>query len=73
MRARVARLEKGVAGVGKAMTRVEKRYDGSRVTWGMTAPEAGGKTVPPPVDNVKLSRTFIEYTEWCYRLGTYAR
>ena len=33
----------------------------------MTAP--GGKTVPPPpVDNVKLPRTFTEYTEWCYHL-----
>ena len=32
-----------------------------RVTWGMTAP--GGKKVPPPVDNLKLPRTFTEYTE----------
>ena len=37
-----------------------------RVTWGMTAP--GGKTVPPPVDNLKLPRTFTEYTECCYHL-----
>ena len=37
-----------------------------RVTWGMTAP--GGKTVPPSVDNLKLPRTFTEYTEWCYHL-----
>ena len=37
-----------------------------RVTWGMTA--SGGKTVPPPVDNLKLPRTFTEYTEWFYRL-----
>ena len=36
------------------------------VTWDMTAP--GGKTVPPPVDNVKLPRTFTEYTEWCNHL-----
>ena len=39
---------------------------GGRVTWGMTAP--GGKTVPPPVDNLKLPRTFPEYTECCYHL-----
>ena len=32
----------------------------------MTAP--GGKTVPPPVDNLKLPRTFTEYTEWYYHL-----
>ena len=32
----------------------------------MTAP--GGKTVPSPVDNLKLPRTFTEYTEWCYYL-----
>ena len=38
----------------------------SRVTWGMTAP--GGKTAPLPVDNLKLPRTFSEYTEWCYHL-----
>ena len=38
----------------------------SWVTWGMTAP--GGKTVPHPVDNLKLPRTFIEYTEWYYHL-----
>ena len=38
----------------------------SRVTWGMTAP--GGKTVPPDVDNLKLPRTFTEYTECCYHL-----
>ena len=38
----------------------------SRVTWGMTAP--GGKTLPPPVDNLKLPRTFTEYTECCYHL-----
>ena len=37
-----------------------------RVTWGMTAP--GGKTAPLPVDNLKLPRTFSEYTEWCYHL-----
>ena len=37
-----------------------------RVTWGMAAP--GGKTVPPPVDNLKLLRTFTEYTECCYHL-----
>ena len=37
-----------------------------RVTWDMTAP--GGKTVPPPVDNLKLPRTFTEYTECCYHL-----
>ncbi len=36
------------------------------VTWDMTAP--GGKTVPPPVDNLKLPRTFTEYTECCYHL-----
>ena len=28
----------------------------------------GGKTVPRPVDNLKLSRTFTEYTEWCNHL-----
>ena len=33
---------------------------------GMTA--AGDKTVLPPVDNLKLPRTFLEYTEWCYHL-----
>ena len=32
----------------------------------MTAP--GGKTAPLPVDNLKLPRTFSEYTEWCYHL-----
>ena len=37
-----------------------------RVTWSMTAP--GGKTVPPPVDNLKLPRTFSEYTELCHHL-----
>ena len=41
-------------------------YMMSRVTWGMTAP--GGKTVPSPVDNLKLPRTFREYTECCYHL-----
>ena len=25
----------------------------------------GGKTVPPPVDNLKIPRTFTEYTKWC--------
>ena len=30
----------------------------------MTSP--GGKTAPPPVDNLKLPRT--EYIEWCYHL-----
>ncbi len=37
-----------------------------RVTWDMTAP--GGKTVPPPVDKLKLPRTSTEYTECCYHL-----
>ena len=32
----------------------------------MTAP--GGKTVPSPVDNLKLPRIFSEYTECCYHL-----
>ena len=32
----------------------------------MTAPL--GKTVPPHVDNLKLPRTFTEYTECCYHL-----
>ena len=33
----------------------------------VTAP--GGKTAAPlPVDNLKLPRTFSEYTEWCYHL-----
>ena len=47
--------------------RVSHDADGaSRVTWGMTA--LGGKRVPPPVDNLKLPRTFPEYTECCYHL-----
>ena len=32
-----------------------------RVTWGMTAPGVS-LTVPPPVDNLKILRTFTEYT-----------
>ena len=31
-------------------------------------PKPGVKTAPPHVDNLKLPRTFTEYTEWCYHL-----
>ena len=41
-------------------------WERSEWTWGMTAP--GGKTAPSPVDNLKLPRTFTEYTEWWYHL-----
>ena len=51
---------------GLSMLLVQRCALFSRVTWGMTAP--GGKTAPPPVDNLKLPRTFTEYTEWCYHL-----
>ena len=45
---------------------INTRELASRVTWGMTAP--GGKTVPHPVDNLKLPRTSTVYTECCYHL-----
>ena len=43
-----------------------REVNGLSRTWGTTAP--GGKTAPSPVDNLKLPRTFTEYTEWCYHL-----